>query len=96
MKLHLSGEAPDTSLAVVAENWYPGWTATVDGVPGRVLRVNHSLLGVAVPPGSGEIVLRFESPAYERGRLLSLVALLLVLGLIGILPRLRSGTSAHG
>jgi len=95
MKLHLSGAAPDTSLLIVAENWYPGWTATVDGAPGRVMRVNHSLLGVAVPPGSGEIELRFESPAYERGKLLSMVALLLVIGLIGVLPRLGSGTSAH-
>jgi len=95
MKVHLAGTAPDTSMLVISENWYPGWAALVDAAPGRVIRVNHALLGVILPPGSTDVVLRFESPAYERGRILSLVSLLVVLGMIVLLPRLGTGTPRH-
>jgi hypothetical protein len=43
---------------------------------------------VAIPPGAREVAFEYRSPAYRRGRLVSLVALLGVAGLYGV-PLIR-------
>jgi hypothetical protein len=48
-----------------------------------VLRGDHALITVVVPPGAKEIVLGFESPEFARGKLISLAALLAIAGLYG-------------
>jgi uncharacterized membrane protein YfhO len=64
---------------VVSENWYPDWHATVDGKSAAVRRADHSLLSVDLPAGARQVELWFDSPAYARGKLLSVVALLAAL-----------------
>jgi uncharacterized membrane protein YfhO len=53
----------------------------VDGRPTPVHRGDHALITVAVPPGAREVALEFESPEYPRGKVISLLALL---GLVGL------------
>ncbi|NBY46510.1 MAG: hypothetical protein EBQ56_01805, partial [Proteobacteria bacterium] len=38
-------------LLVFTDSWAPGWSATIDGVPAPVLRVNNAIRGVMVPAG---------------------------------------------
>jgi hypothetical protein len=54
--------APQDCVAVIAESYYPFWHAAVDGKPTEVLRVNCALMGVPLPAGSHEIVLRYQPP----------------------------------
>lgn len=75
--LDLDRPAPDSSTLVVSENWYPGWRAVADGQPATVGRVDHALIGVALPRGARRVELTFRDPAYERGRPITLGALLL-------------------
>jgi hypothetical protein len=75
MTVALSGSDPKTTFLVVAENWYPGWTATVDGSPAATHRANHAMLSVAIPSGAKEIVLRYETPGYGTGKLITLGSL---------------------
>jgi hypothetical protein len=85
------------SYLVVAENWYPDWRATVDGSPARIHRGNWTLLTVALPQGSKHVELRFESAAYQRGKLLSLLSLLIAVGVVlapGIDRRWRARRAA--
>ena len=81
--LTLEGAAPAGSALVVSENFYPGWTATVDGQSAAIARADYTLIGVALPTGAKSVSLRFASAAYERGRLLTLGALAMSLALIG-------------
>jgi uncharacterized membrane protein YfhO len=67
----------------VSENFYPGWTATVDGKPVPAMRAMYSLIGVPLPTGARSIELRFASASYERGKMVTLVALGLALILLG-------------
>ena len=82
MRLSIAGKDDRPLYLVVAENWYKDWEATIDGKPAPVLRAQHTLLSVEVPPGTREVAFAFRSRAYERGRLISLGSLVLVGGLL--------------
>jgi hypothetical protein len=69
---------------VVSDNYFPGWRATADGKPALVARANYNLIGVALPAGARSIQLRFEDAAYEKGKRLTLIAILAALVLLGI------------
>jgi len=84
----LTGAEAAPSHLLVAENWYPDWRADVDGRRGVVRRIDHTLLGVDLPPGSREVRLWFESSAYAKGKVVSVVALLLAAAMI-LLPAAR-------
>jgi hypothetical protein len=84
IRVALDAPAPAGSALVVAENFYPGWTATVDGRPGVAERADYVLIGVPLPAGARRVDLRFASPRYELGKSITLAALaaslLLLLG----------------
>lgn len=73
--IELSAPAPPGSSLVVSENFYPGWRATAEGRELRVGRADLSLIGVELPAGTRSIALEFTSPAYERGKVITLFAI---------------------
>jgi len=75
ISLHLNAPAPAGSALIVSENYYPGWQATVDGKAAEPARANFTLIGVPLPEGARRVELTFDSPAYERGKLITLFAL---------------------
>lgn len=92
-ELALDAPAPKGAALVVSENYYPGWTATVDGAAVPVERGDLSLIVVPLPEGARRIALAFDSAPFHTGKRITLVALalaVLVLG-AGLVPR----RSAH-
>jgi hypothetical protein len=92
--LQLEKPAPTGSALVVSENYYPGWKATADGKEALVVRTDYSLMGVVLPAGATRVELVFTSRAYERGKMLTLLALALsVVGIAAglVLDRRRRG-----
>jgi hypothetical protein len=85
MRIALTGTDQRPSYLIVSENWYPDWTATVDGKHAPLLRADHALLSVVIPPGAKEVALRFDSPTYAEGKRMSGIALLLAFGMV-LLP----------
>lgn len=77
--LELSAPAPAGSALVVSENYYPGWTAVVDGTPAKAERANLSLMAVALPAGARKVEFTFDSPPFHTGKTVTLVALALAL-----------------
>ena len=75
--LELSQPAPAGSALVVSENYYPGWTATVDGKPASIGRADYVLIGVALPAGARTVELTFTSAPFQRGKSITLFALVL-------------------
>jgi hypothetical protein len=51
-------EAP--GLLVLSEVWYPGWRALVDGMEAPVQRVEETLRGIILDPGSHIVELRYS------------------------------------
>jgi uncharacterized membrane protein YfhO len=82
MRITLDGTAPAATYLLVSETWYPDWHATIDGRDVPVHRADHAAIGIELPAGAKEVVLSFASPAYRTGKLVTLVATLLTLGLL--------------
>ena len=83
VRIDLSAPAPDGASLVVSENYYPGWKATVDGKPAQIGRADFTLIGVDLPAGARSIQLDFVSPTYERGKVITWIAIVfgfLILG----------------
>jgi uncharacterized membrane protein YfhO len=96
MRIGLSGTEPKPAYLLIGENWHPDWHATIDGKPVPVLRADGTLLSVVLPSGAREVTLRFASAAYARGKLVTLAAVLVTLGLLAApwWPRRRSPAHA--
>ncbi len=79
--LKYTAESKNGGLLVFSEIYYPGWTATVDGKPVELGRVNYILRALPLTPGKHEVVLDFhpasvkttETVAYVAGGLLLLL-----------------------
>ena len=69
-------------LQTLSDLDYPGWEVSIDGVPGKILRVNGIFRGVVLDPGSHEIVYRFRPRSFWAGSALASLSLgfLAVLG----------------
>ncbi|MFP3948263.1 MAG: hypothetical protein ACLFWG_05995 [Longimicrobiales bacterium] len=100
MVLEVRNDTP--ALLVVADNWYPGWAARVDGVEAPVLRANHTLRAIPLEASeSGDehrVEIFYDSTTLDRSVWLSvgtLVCLLLVGGVSYIRRRPRHGVG-HG
>lgn len=88
--IELDAPAPAGSALMISENWYPGWTATVDGKPATIGKAAVSLMAVALPAGARSIQLVFTNPAYHTGKTVTFVAVaaaLLMLGAGALLDR---------
>ena len=64
-------------LVVLADQWSPGWTVTVDGHDRRAVRVNAALRGVVVEGGTHTVVWRYRTPGLVAGTIVSVTTLLL-------------------
>jgi len=88
MSMKIDPPAQQDGYVLVAENWYPDWTATVDGTPAPTFRADMSLLAVPVSEGAVVVQLRFESRAYSVGKTVTFASLALVL-LVLIVPQVQ-------
>jgi hypothetical protein len=81
--LEWSPAAPAGSALVVSENYFPGWTATVNGAQSApVVRADFTFIGVPLPAGATTVRLDFHDTAYQRGKVVSILAGLLALALV--------------
>lgn len=76
-RILLTTTASAAQTLTLAEPWYPGWTALIDGTPTAVHPAGGWMRAVAVPAGKHRIELRFRSRWLTWGAALSLGALAL-------------------
>ncbi len=75
-------------LLVLADSFYPGWTAEVDGEPAPIFATNHLFRGVPLPAGEHRVVFHYAPSTVLIGGVGSIVGLLTLTGL-GLWQRRR-------
>jgi hypothetical protein len=83
-KLFLEIHNPDPGYLVIADVWYPGWQAFVDGEPTSILHANYLFRAVALPSGEHEVIIAYQPKGFYWGALISGLAfgILIILGVI--------------
>jgi hypothetical protein len=82
---HVELAAP--GVLVLADPFYPGWRATLDGREVPLLAADYALRGVAVPAGAHTVEMRYRSAPLEAGLVACAIALLATLALALRRPR---------
>jgi uncharacterized membrane protein YfhO len=80
-------------MLVLADSFYPGWRATVDGVAAPILRANLTFRAVALEPGVHEVVFTYYPAGWRWGVGVSLgaiVAMVAVLLTTRVAPRRKT------
>lgn len=79
-------ESAKGGVLVFSENYYPEWTATIDGKEVPVGRVNYILRAIQVKPGKHQVVLSFFPKSVDRTETVAYIAfaLLVICILLGI------------
>lgn len=67
----LSVELEAPGFVVLADVFYPGWEATIDGQPAEILKANRAMRALAVTPGRHTIEYRYRPESWRNGLLLS-------------------------
>ncbi len=73
-------------VLVLADTWYPGWQATIDGKPAALLRANHLFRALLLPAGQHRVQFEYRPAPLKLGAGISLAAVLLLL-LVAIVGR---------
>jgi len=83
-------DAPNRAFVVLADTWFPGWTAQVDGGTVPIHRVNQIARGVEVPAGRHRVTMRYVPEGWAAAVPVTRVAMLVWLAgaiLLGVWSR---------
>jgi uncharacterized membrane protein YfhO len=83
----------------VAESYYPGWKATLDGRPVEIFRANYLSQGVVVPQGVHRVVFDYQPESFRYGAIisvLSIAGILVMWAVAGYLRRRGTNSNSAG
>lgn len=70
------------ALLVLADAYYPGWRATIDGAVAPIVPANVLFRGVAVPAGEHTVTFTYDSAPFAAGLWLAAAGALLLLAML--------------
>ena len=78
-ELHYTVESKEGGVVAFSEVYYPGWSATIDGQPAELGRVNYILRALRVPAGKHEVVLAFHPASITTTNAVAYTSLVVLL-----------------
>jgi len=82
-KIALSTNSKANALLFLSDNFYPGWTVTIDGKNAKVYKADYTFRAVPVEKGEHEVVFLYNPKSFSFGLILSSLSFLgLILTLI--------------
>jgi len=73
-RIRLNVTADEPGYLLVADVWYPGWKAWVDGSPSEIIRANYLFRAINLAPGSHEVIFAYRPFWFYAGALVSLAS----------------------
>jgi|GEM_PF-661150 len=77
--------APYDGILVLLDNWHPDWKVSVDGQEQECLQANYIFRAVAVSQGEHEVLFEYRSGHFNLGKIITIIALCLTIGLGAIM-----------
>ncbi len=81
-------------MVILTDSWYPGWSATVDGLPARIYQVYGGVRGVVVEADSHVVEMRYRPWSVIVGALMTALAALITIAVVRRVPDRGSSTDA--
>ena len=78
-ELEIEADAPENGFLLLADTFYPGWTARVDGTPAPLYRANISVRAIPLTRGRHHVQFTYGAPGFVRGLLITLLSVSLLL-----------------
>jgi hypothetical protein len=69
LEIRTSGSQP--AFLVLADSYYPGWRATVNGQAAHIYRTNYIQRGIPIPPGATSVRFEFHPAQFYAGGAIS-------------------------
>ena len=95
-RIVLRVDAPAAGWLVLADAFYPGWEARVDGQPTPVYAADGLFRAVAVPPGQHDVTFHFRPRSLQLGAALALVGVMLAAAVLWLAARRPHSPSLPG
>ncbi|MBY0358146.1 MAG: YfhO family protein [Candidatus Obscuribacterales bacterium] len=80
-RLTLTVNCPSINLLVIRDQFYPGWTAEIDGKNTPVIRANLFNRALLMGKGKHNIVMRYQPESFTKGCLIAFLGILLLTAL---------------
>jgi hypothetical protein len=79
LEILIDAEAPRDGFLLLADTFYPGWAAQVDGKFVPLYRANVMLRGIQLPKGHHEVRFTYDPPGFVTGLQITMLSLSLLL-----------------
>jgi hypothetical protein len=79
MDIQLRTNGSHSQFLVMSDIYYPGWVATIDGVPTRIFRTNYVLRGLLIPKGDHVVSLQYKPRSFVLGAGISIISFVLIM-----------------
>ncbi|MDD5492710.1 MAG: YfhO family protein, partial [bacterium] len=73
----------EQAWVLLADAYFPGWQASIDGIPAKIYKADYALRGVSVPVGKHMVKFQYSPWSFKLG-LFTFLAALFVLSLLGL------------
>lgn len=77
--INFSTTSNQDAFIVIADSYYPGWHARIDGNENTILNVNINSRGLLIPSGRHKIKMYYDPLSYKLGKTISFLTLLALL-----------------
>jgi hypothetical protein len=75
-------EAESSSLLLLTDSYYPGWTATIDGEDATTYPADVAFRGVFVPAGQHRVEFSYDPRSFRSGVAIAILGCLVLAGLV--------------
>ncbi|MBI5034086.1 MAG: YfhO family protein [Chloroflexi bacterium] len=80
-RVELIAETNRAGYLFLADSWYPGWNAYVDGNLTPIQRANVLFRAVPIEPGKHQVVFEYRPQSFVIGATISIISVLILVGI---------------
>jgi uncharacterized membrane protein YfhO len=82
-RVEIETDAGAAGYLLLADAWYPGWRARVDGVETPIERADCIFRAVYLSPGAHRVEFEYQPESFRVGTIISLVSLFVLVIVVG-------------